>query len=331
MKTIVSKTCLALILAFASANVVAQKYYTTNAGTWEGTTSWGATTNGSGVAWSSTSLVDDDIIQIDDDTDLDTDLTIATDVHIILDATLKINNKLRLTANSSIQFTENGRIEGVPPGNSDKVSFGGNFVWSNSDGAVQGPGTMDVTYGNTKTLPISLISFDAEINPENQVALSWATASELNNNYFTLERSRDGKAFEKVTTVKGAGTSQEKVTYSFTDKKPYFGRSYYRLSQTDFDGTSESFELVTVDVSAIQEIEVFPNPVNRGKALRVETGASADEDVSVEIYSHTGQLIKAEKLTSGTLINIEESLEAGYYMLQVKSGQINKSTRLVIQ
>lgn len=329
MKAIASKTGLVVMFALITVNVLAQKYYTTSAGgTWEGSAIWGATTSGAGAMWSTTSLVNDDIIQIDDNTSLDTDLTIATDVHIILDATLSISKKLRLTANSTIEFTENGSLVGTGPGNSEKVSFGGDFVWSGNDGTVTGPGTMDVNYSGT--LPVSLISFDADVN-ENQVVLSWATASELNNNYFTLERSRDGRTFETVTTLGGAGTTNEHVTYSFTDNTPYFGRSYYRLSQTDFDGTSASFDLVTVDISSIKDITVYPNPVNRGKALRIETGANADEDVSVEIYSHTGQLMKAEKLTGNSSVNIEHDLEAGYYMLQVKSGKVNKSTRLVIQ
>lgn len=329
MKTLVYKTVLVSVFALISANLVAQKYYTTNAGTWESSSLWGATTNGAGALWSTTSLADGDEIQIDNNTDLTTDLTIPVDVNIILDATLNVSNKLRLTENSSIEFTENGRVVGTGPGNSEKISFGGVFLWSGNDGVVTGPGTMDKNYNGT--LPVSLVSYTTRVTSENQVVVAWTTVSEENNDYFTLERSEDGKNFEVVATVDGAGISAAVLKYSFTDKNPLFGRSYYRLSQTDFDGTSESFELKTVEISSINDLKVFPNPVNRGNELRVVTGADSGEEVSIEIYNHAGMLVKAEKLPTNTSINIGDDLKAGFYMIQVKSGKVNKSTRLVIK
>ncbi|MBL0105287.1 MAG: hypothetical protein IPP51_16840 [Bacteroidetes bacterium] len=82
---------------------------------------------------------------------------------------------------------------------------------------------------------IKLINFDAILR-QNKVRLNWSTATETNNNYFTVERSGDGEHFEKVTTQRGAGNSSTTRTYEAVDEFPLPGYSFYRLKQTDFDG-----------------------------------------------------------------------------------------------
>jgi hypothetical protein len=91
------------------------------------------------------------------------------------------------------------------------------------------------------TLPIELVSFEAKPTIYNTVDLTWVTASELNNDFFTIERSIDGLNWEIVDTLSGAGTTNQENNYKLTDKRPHFGLSYYRLKQTDFDGTTEIF------------------------------------------------------------------------------------------
>lgn len=84
-------------------------------------------------------------------------------------------------------------------------------------------------------LPIELLYFDA-LAIGAQVALNWATATEQNNDFFTVERSADGLIWEEVLVMKGAGTSIHKIDYSAVDSRPLSGLSYYRLKQTDYDG-----------------------------------------------------------------------------------------------
>ncbi len=94
-------------------------------------------------------------------------------------------------------------------------------------------------------LPIELLSFTGEPYSEYNL-LKWITASETNNNYFTLERSYNGILFEEVIKVDGAGNSFIKLSYSAKDMYPSNNITYYKLSQTDFDGKTKSSELIAV-------------------------------------------------------------------------------------
>lgn len=108
-------------------------------------------------------------------------------------------------------------------------------------------------------LPIELISFEAKMNNNKQVDIFWATASELNNDFFTIERSADGVNWEIVTTAAGAGNSIYRIDYAAYDSRPLSGISYYRLKQTDFDGAFEYSNIVSVFYGneAVQLIKVI--------------------------------------------------------------------------
>jgi hypothetical protein len=108
-------------------------------------------------------------------------------------------------------------------------------------------------------LPIELISFEAKMNTNKQVDIFWATASELNNDFFTIERSADGVNWEIVTTATGAGNSIYRIDYAAYDSRPLSGISYYRLKQTDFDGAFEYSNIVSVfnGNEAVQLIKVI--------------------------------------------------------------------------
>jgi len=123
--------------------------------------------------------------------------------------------------------------------------------------------------GGGNALPIKLLSFDAQKNGD-VVDLSWVTAEEINNDFFTIERSVDGQVFEELTQVQGAGTSSESRSYSTIDNDPLSGTSYYRLKQTDFNGQYEYFPMVAVDfentvstVSVVENLTVGPNPLQQ--------------------------------------------------------------------
>lgn len=94
-------------------------------------------------------------------------------------------------------------------------------------------------------LPIELGEFTAYHNGH-EVELEWTTITELNNDHFTVQRTLDGKTFEDIALVDGAGTSSQELYYSYTDRQPYQGISYYRIKQTDFDGKFEYSELISV-------------------------------------------------------------------------------------
>jgi hypothetical protein len=114
------------------------------------------------------------------------------------------------------------------------------------------------------SLPIELANFEVEKTVENQVAIQWETLTETNNDYFTVERSRDGETWKILKIVNGAGTSSEVNNYSTIDESPLQGISYYRLKQTDFDGTETFSETKTIRIDKMEntKINVFPNPTS---------------------------------------------------------------------
>jgi hypothetical protein len=107
-------------------------------------------------------------------------------------------------------------------------------------------------------LPIELIFFDGVDNTTNNL-LYWSTASEKDNDYFTIERSIDGETWESISNVDAVGNSQEVLNYSYTDKTFKRGEiNYYRLYQTDFNGTKEYFNIVSID-----------NTLNQSKIVKI--------------------------------------------------------------
>lgn len=116
-------------------------------------------------------------------------------------------------------------------------------------------GTVHYSVGNV--LPVDVSAFHATPLPENAVKLDWITESERNNDFFSIEHSADGGDWSKIGEVKGAGNSNYQLAYSWTDYSPTNGLSYYRLQQTDYDGTATYFDPVSV----------YREPITNGKLL----------------------------------------------------------------
>ncbi|MBN4051583.1 hypothetical protein JYU16_02100, partial [bacterium AH-315-M05] len=140
-------------------------------------------------------------------------------------------------------------------------------------------------------LPIDLLYFDAILDKEEGVVdLSWATASETNNDYFTVEKSIDGVDFEFVTYLAGAGNSSHKLYYTAIDNEPYYGVSYYRLKQTDYDGKYTYSDVVAVNYIIDESgynIAIYPNPTD-GKFF-VDIKGKEDSEVLVVVLDLLGK------------------------------------------
>ena len=112
---------------------------------------------------------------------------------------------------------------------------------------------------STGPLPIELLFFKALVANENQVLCKWSTATEINNDYFTVEKTQDGINYEFVTNVTGAGNSNTTLNYSIIDPSPYLGISYYRLKQIDFNGQYTYSQLEPINLNTIEIINIYPN------------------------------------------------------------------------
>lgn len=142
-------------------------------------------------------------------------------------------------------------------------------------------------------LPVELIHFSAEPNGSD-VTLNWITATEKNNDYFTIEKTKDGVSYTEVAKVDGAGNSTTKLNYSLSDNEPFNGTSYYRLKQTDFDGKFTYSALVKVDFSpgGLSELSqlVYPNP-NEGEIIYIDFMADEEQQVIIEMRDLSGKNI----------------------------------------
>lgn len=110
------------------------------------------------------------------------------------------------------------------------------------------------------TLPVELLSFDAQRHSIDLVNLNWATASEINNEGFAIQRSTNGVGFEEIAFVNGNGTTSEEHFYNYTDTAPELGINYYRLKQVDYDGGYEYSDIISVQVDGGSAYSIYPNP-----------------------------------------------------------------------
>lgn len=146
--------------------------------------------------------------------------------------------------------------------------------------------------GGSTPLPIELLNFSAKCSGD-VVKLDWATATEVNNDYFTIQRSTDMANFTDIAVVEGAGNSNAPRYYSIEDDQPLVGKTmYYRLMQTDFNGDFEIFNAVvlTCEDGLNDIITMYPNPAN--SVLHVNMNVGDDNQGRINVYSEVGQLVK---------------------------------------
>jgi hypothetical protein len=152
------------------------------------------------------------------------------------------------------------------------------------------------------SLPVQLTAFSATAAPGRAVRLDWTTASEVNNDYFEVQRSLDGHAFEVAGRVRGNGSSLQAHTYSFVDAAPGTATTYYyRLRQVDHDGTSSfgPVQVVTLGLkgSAFQ-LTAVPNPTTSGNLqVQVQYAGPATTSAVLTIRSLLGQTVLAQPVT----------------------------------
>jgi hypothetical protein len=182
------------------------------------------------------------------------------------------------------------------------------------------------TVGNP--LPIELLSFTAANESNKYVLASWVTASEINNDHFEVERSKDGINFELVGKVAGAGNSNQMLDYSLNDETPFMGISYYRLKQVDFNGNYTYSEMADVQFDAKQSVSIYPNP-NDGNfvlaynlSIPIKSGQLSLPNSQLVITDITGRVVYSYSIkTMKGFETIDASLlNNGIYYWEVITG-----------
>jgi hypothetical protein len=180
---------------------------------------------------------------------------------------------------------------------------------------------------STQPLPVTLTSFTATLRPE-AVLLRWATASELNNKEFVLERSADGRQYQALQTLAGRGTALTASTYAATDAEPLPGRSYYRLRQVDFNGASSYSPVASVGRPTA--ITAYPNPTADG--LTLDLRALPAGPCPVRLRSLPGQVVLAQILAGGQAQPLSlATLPAGTYLLEVEAASLGRSVQRIVK
>ena len=176
-------------------------------------------------------------------------------------------------------------------------------------------------------LGVELLGFHGEINANEQVDLRWSTSSEVNNESFAIQRSKEGEFWETIGAKKGNGTTQQVSTYSFTDTKPHLGTSYYRLVQKDTDGKTSFSNVVSIGDNDSWNFTMYPVPA------RDEVSLVGVEGKIESIYAMTNLGTKQAMKwinTNGSYTVDCKSLAKGSYLLQVSTTSGVQTRKLII-
>ena len=209
--------------------------------------------------------------------------------------------------------------ESVTGANYDATGLIGYWNFDDGTAADLTASANDGTIGSDVVLPVELINFKANYNRD-KVYLNWQTASELNNDYFVVEKSLDKSIedanWEEVVRVKGAGTINTISNYGITDDNVNTNDKviYYRLKQVDYDGKFAYSNIVAVSLQDVQDFQVYPNPSVGVFKVR---GFSDNFTSSVDVYNNLGQLVYTIVAKNNVEIDIS-SQPSGIYF--VKSG-----------
>lgn len=188
-------------------------------------------------------------------------------------------------------------------------------------------------FGNVSTLPIELLDFKATNKNCSKISLQWSTASEVNNDYFTIQKSYDGIKFVDLSYIPGTGNSNSVISYEYIDSFLEKRLTYYRLKQTDYDGNFRYSRIIYFDASICdsQEVIYFPNPSNG--ILNLHVGLSDYLiNYDVEITNSLGQIVFRSKGINSTsfIYDFTDTFPCGYYTLSIITKEKIISKPLII-
>lgn len=182
----------------------------------------------------------------------------------------------------------------------------GNFILRVTQGAYCGP----------SLLPITFASQNAKCN-NNNVIINWTTASEIDNSFFTIERSNDGINFDPIANITGAGNSSSLLNYSYTDYKPLNLNNYYRIRQTNSLGISTAFLIMqTICSDQLSQINIYPNP---STGIFTLSGTAINSNYFV--VTPVGEVLLNGKITQDKTELDLSLLKDGVYFVKIETNK----------
>jgi hypothetical protein len=203
--------------------------------------------------------------------------------------------------------------------------------WDVTPGSISGAGPYMITHstgftsfspftaGSAQSLPIELLSFEGALNKK-KVVLTWQTASEKNNDFFTIERSADNENFVTIGKVAGARQSDVVRSYQYLDIAPLKGINYYRLTQTDLDGHTNTLKTISIENGNTQTTIAALNNGAGQLHLAIQTAQAAR--TTIQVIDMNGRVLYAtsEELNEGTTeLLIQQAFSAGIYMVRLSN------------
>jgi hypothetical protein len=289
-------------------------------------------------------------------------MTAKTNLQVVSNSTLTIEGDLNLNGEEICIYVQAGstlRILGDLNFSKDKISLivdgsldiDGEFACS---GDCTGGGSTFPAFGGSGTysagggcsgfsgaqtqcsaaLPVELLYFEAAANEKN-IELNWSTVSEINNDFFTVEKIIDGNATEFVSRVDGNGNSSEILVYSTIDRNPHGGTNYYHLKQTDFDGQFSYSDIISINYdNPVPQIRIFPNPIVGGNDINIYING-LEEAINLFVFDISGRLIKEDFYSSIEKEQIRINKDflqgaTGIYQITIVGSSFSTSTRLIV-
>lgn len=202
---------------------------------------------------------------------------------------------------------------------------GSGITWNVPPGNCQPTGTWCTT-----VTPVTLSSFQLE-RDGNTIQLNWSTASELNFDYFDIQRASSDFIFTSIGKVEGNGTTNVRHDYGFIDELPRVGKNYYRLRSIDFDGYTETFQIIAIDFEGEKQFYLSPNPSD-GASISAKVNFTPRENAVVIVYDNVGSIIgKFELLGAESSFRFSEQLKPGVYFARFSSDDFTRVSRFLVK
>jgi hypothetical protein len=184
--------------------------------------------------------------------------------------------------------------------------------------------------------PVKLRFFEGERQGD-AVVLKWRTLIEVENDYFTIERSADGQMFEPIAVIQGAGFSETRKDYNFTDPEPLPGNNVYRLGKTNFEGQTVYSDIITVAITKDEAVSIIYGGQNPANGLsEIVFDADTNADVMVVLKDVTGKqvftnMVKPNQGRNSYTFEDKTKLAAGVYLVTVERNGIKSNVLKLVK
>lgn len=249
--------------------------------------------------------------------------------------TYQINVTLSYENPRSGQINNTSTLRVANYSGGDWVNVGQSTSGNNTSGTVATTTRISggiLTIGSSNALnplPVKLLHFSA-VEFQNQIKLDWSTSNEVNNHYFEVEKSLDGKNWNVIATVNAIGNPDEVNNYSALDLNPAIGSQFYRLKQYDFNGEYTYSAIVTIKVQSALSVNVFPNPATNFISISLDNNEGSN--VNCSIFDINGKKVFESNDNTSLLSGIDISnFEKGIYSVVIQKEGSSETKTLLIQ